>query len=184
MSDVVADSEFGVFKGAVAGGGVVRAIGVPGPRRHHAAVRLDELTELREAIRREGLAWLALGDDGGQLTARSPIAKFLSADELHGIARAAGAGAGDLLLLVADSAEVAANVLGRLRERFAEELKLADPNVAALCWVIDFPLFSWDAEGQRWDAVHHPFTAPLDEDVAAAGRPNQDACARRRTTSC
>ncbi|RIK41308.1 MAG: aspartate--tRNA ligase, partial [Chloroflexi bacterium] len=73
---------------------------------------------------------------------------------------------GDLLLFVADKADVAANVLGRLRERFGAELKLAKPRVAALCWVLDFPLFHWDEENQRWDAEHHPFTAPMDEDIA------------------
>ncbi|HCG28724.1 MAG TPA: aspartate--tRNA ligase, partial [Chloroflexi bacterium] len=72
---------------------------------------------------------------------------------------------GDLILLVADGATVAANVLGRLRERFADELGLTDPSVAAFCWVIDFPLLGWDEEAGRWDAMHHPFTAPLDGDI-------------------
>src|SRR4029079_13439552 len=139
-------------------------IGVSG-RADITRSQADELTGFARQFGAKGLAWLALGTEDGALTARSPIAKFLTSDELRGIADATGVGAGDLVLLVADSAEVAANVLGRLRERFAEELKLADPNVAALCWVVDFPLFSWDADGQRWDAMHHPFTAPMDEDL-------------------
>jgi aspartyl-tRNA synthetase len=165
VSALVANGEFGVFKGAVTGGGVVRAIGVPG-RADITRSQADDVTAFARQFGAKGLAWLALGTEEGALTARSPIAKFLSADELGGIADAAGVGAGDLVLLVADSADVAANVLGRLRERFAEELKLADPNVAALCWVVDFPLFSWDEDGQRWDAMHHPFTAPMDEDLS------------------
>ena len=114
----------------------------------------------------KGLAWLAIesGEDGAR-SVRSPIAKFLSEAEIDAIVDATGAVAGDLILLVADGATVAANVLGRLRERFADELGLTDPSVAAFCWVIDFPLLGWDEEAGRWDAMHHPFTAPLDGDI-------------------
>ncbi|HEX5164567.1 MAG TPA: aspartate--tRNA ligase, partial [Thermomicrobiales bacterium] len=166
VSSLVAGSEFGVFANAVAGGGVVRGIAVPG-RGGSSRGQIDELTNFAKQFGARGLAWLAIeeGDDGAR-SARSPIAKFLSQAELDGIADATGANTGDLVLLVADSADVAANVLGRLRERFGNELGLADPNVAAFCWVIDFPLFGWDAENQRWDSLHHPFTAPMDEDIA------------------
>jgi aspartyl-tRNA synthetase len=165
VSDVVAQSQFGVFSGTVASGGVVRAIAVPG-RGGVSRGQVDELTAFARQFGAKGLAWLALEESSGVVSARSPIAKFLSDDEVRDIAVCTEAGAGDLILFVADSAEVTANVLGRLRERFGHELGLADPRVAALCWVLDFPLFHWDEEGQRWDAEHHPFTAPMDEDLA------------------
>lgn len=166
VSDLVAGSEFGVFANAVAGGGVVRAIAVPG-RGGSSRGQIDELTNFAKQFGAKGLAWLGIeGGEGGTRSARSPIAKFLSQAELDGIAEATGAKTGDLVLLVADGAEVAANVLGRLRERFGHELGLADPAIAAFCWVIDFPLFGWDAENQRWDSLHHPFTAPMNEDIA------------------
>lgn len=165
VSDVVARSEFGVFRGAVDSGGVVRAIAVPG-KADVTRKQVDELTEFSRKFGAKGLAWIAFeaGADG-ERSVRSPIAKFLSTEELDAIAAATGAGIGDLILFVADRAEVAANVLGRLRERFGDELGLADPTVAAFCWVVDFPLLGWDEDGQRWDAMHHPFTAPLDEDI-------------------
>jgi aspartyl-tRNA synthetase len=165
VSELVAGSEFGVFKNAVAGGGVVRAIGVPG-RGSSSRGQIDELTNFAKQFGAKGLAWLAIEEgENGARSARSPIAKFLSQTELDGIADATGANTGDLILLVADSSDVAANVLGRLRERFGHELGLADPSVAAFCWVVDFPLFGWDEENQRWDSLHHPFTAPMDEDI-------------------
>ncbi len=166
ISTLVANSEFGVFANAVAGVGVVRGIAVPG-RGNASRGQLDEMTNFAKQFGARGLAWLGIedGEDGAR-SARSPIAKFLSRSELDGIIDATGANSGDLVLLVADSAEIAANVLGRLRERFGHELGLADPNVAAFCWVVDFPLFGWDEEGKRWDSLHHPFTAPMDEDIA------------------
>jgi aspartyl-tRNA synthetase len=164
VSGIVKDSEFGVFRSAVESGGVVRAIGVPG-KGTISRGGADELTTFARQFGAKGLAWLALTEDEGQLSARSPIAKFLSAEELSGIAAAVEAGAGDLVLLVADDASVAANVLGRLRDRFGTELKLADPKVAAPAWIVAPPLFEWNDGENRWDAMHHPFTAPMDEDV-------------------
>jgi aspartyl-tRNA synthetase len=165
VSQVVATSEFGVFRNTVASGGVVRGIAVPG-KGGVTRGQVDELTEFAKMFGAKGLAWLAIesGDDG-QRSARSPIAKFLTQLEIDTIADATGAHAGDLILLVADVEMVAANVLGRLRERFGDELGLTNPDMAAFCWVVDFPLLAWDEDGQRWDAVHHPFTAPMDEDV-------------------
>ncbi|MEI2617308.1 MAG: aspartate--tRNA ligase [Thermomicrobiales bacterium] len=165
VSAAVAASEFGVFRGAVEAGGVVRGIAVPG-KSGVSRGQIDELTTFARNFGAKGLAWLAIesGEDGAR-SVRSPIAKFLSEAEIDAIVDATGAVAGDLILLVADGAIVAANVLGRLRERFADELGLTDPSVAAFCWVIDFPLLGWDEEAGRWDAMHHPFTAPLDGDI-------------------
>lgn len=164
VSELVKGSEFGVFRSAVEAGGVVRAIGVPG-KGDITRSGADTLTEFARQFGAKGLAWLALTEEEGNLGARSPIAKFLSGDELTGIASATEAGPGDLLLLVADQASVAANVLGRLRDRFGDELKLADPSVAAPAWILAPPLFEWSEDEGRWDAMHHPFTAPMDEDV-------------------
>ena len=164
VSDVVKNSEFGVFRSAVEAGGVLRAIGVPG-KGDITRSGADELTTYARQFGAKGLAWLALTEEDGKLVARSPIAKFLSEDELSQIAAQSEAGPGDLVLLVADSAVIAANVLGRLRERFGHELKLADPKVAAPAWIIAPPLFEWNEDENRWDAMHHPFTAPMDEDV-------------------
>jgi aspartyl-tRNA synthetase len=164
VSELVKGSEFGVFRSAVEGGGVVRAIGVPG-KGDISRGAADELTTFARQFGAKGLAWLALTEEDGKLTARSPIAKFLSESELAGIATATQTGPGDLVLLVADSATVAANVLGRLRDRFGNELTLADPAVAAPAWIVAPPLFEWSEEQGRWDAMHHPFTAPMDEDV-------------------
>jgi aspartyl-tRNA synthetase len=165
VSEVVRASEFGVFANTVAAGNVVRAIGVPG-RGGISRGQVDELTSFAKQFGAKGLAWLALEEgESGTLAGRSPIAKFLSQAEIDALAAATQASAGDLVLFVADTAEVAANVLGRLRERFGHELGLADPTVASWAWVIDFPLLRWDEEGNRWDAEHHPFTAPMDEDI-------------------
>ncbi|CAN5353698.1 aspartate--tRNA ligase [soil metagenome] len=164
VSEVVKSSEFGVFRSAVEGGGVVRAIGVPG-KGDITRSGADDLTNFARQFGAKGLAWLALNEEDGKLGARSPIAKFLTDDELTSIATATEAGAGDLVLLVADQAPVAANVLGRLRDRFGDELKLADPAVAAPAWIVAPPLFEWSEDQGRWDAMHHPFTAPMDEDV-------------------
>ena len=92
-------------------------------------------------------------------------ARFISAEELSGLANAASATAGDLLLLVADKEEVAAAVLGRIRSRLGQELELIDPMVSAPCWVLEFPMYEWNEDEDRWDAMHHPFTSPMDEDV-------------------
>jgi aspartyl-tRNA synthetase len=168
VSDAVAESTFGVFANAVAGGGVVRGLAVPG-RGNISRGQVDELTNVARQFGAKGLAWLAIEQQEGAITARSPIAKFLSQPELDALCTATGAAAGDLILLVADTPGVAANVLGRLRERCGHELGLADPNTAAFCWVIDFPLLGWDEVQQRWDALHHPFTAPMTEDVHLLG---------------
>ena len=149
LTDVFRGSEFKVFSGAVASGGVVRAIKAGGewPRS-----RFDGLTERAQSLGAKGLAWAAVEADGW----RSPIAKFLSEDEMRRAAEALGAGEGDAILIVADSAEVAARVLGTLRVEVAD----VEPDGHDLYWVTDFPMFDWNEAEGRWDSVHHPFTAP------------------------
>jgi aspartyl-tRNA synthetase len=151
VSDVLAGSEFQVFRGAIAGGGVVRAINV-GPRETPRK-ELDELTELAKSRGAKGLVW-AFVQAGGIW--RSPIAKFLTDEEMQAVSSHLGASEGDLLLAVADDARVAADTLGTLR------LQLGQPDDRHVpVWIVDFPAFEWNTDENRWDALHHPFTAPV-----------------------
>jgi aspartyl-tRNA synthetase len=149
LTDVFASTEFKVFRGAVDGGGVVRALKGSGefPRS-----RFDSLTEQAQALGAKGLAW-AIVEDGGW---RSPIAKFLSDEEVAEANERLGASEGDAVMLVADTAEVAARVLGALRVEVAD----AAPEGHDIFWVLDFPMFEWNEDEKRYDALHHPFTAP------------------------
>jgi aspartyl-tRNA synthetase len=150
VSDVFRSSEFKVFAGALASGGVVRALKAGGewPRS-----RFDQLTEKAQSLGAKGLAWAAV-EGGGQW--RSPIAKFLSEDEIARTNDALNAQEGDAILIVADSADVAARVLGVLRPEVAE----AEPEGHDIFWVTDFPAFEWNEDERRWDPMHHPFTSP------------------------
>jgi aspartyl-tRNA synthetase len=151
VSDVLAASEFQVFRGAIAGGGVVRAVNV-GPRETPRK-ELDELTELAKSRGAKGLVW-AFVQAGGIW--RSPIAKFLTDEEMQAVSSHLGASEGDLLLAVADDARVAADTLGTLR------LQLGRPDDSHVpVWIVDFPAFEWNTDEDRWDALHHPFTAPV-----------------------
>ena len=123
------------------------------PRRE-----LDELTELVKRFGAGGLVWAFVEQDGSW---RSPIAKFLSDDERAAIGRLLSAQPGDLLLVVADKPAVAAQALGELRLELARRFDLAAGAANALLWVIDFPMFEWNEDEGRWDAMHHPFTAPV-----------------------
>jgi aspartyl-tRNA synthetase len=151
VSDVLAASEFQVFRGAIAGGGVVRAVNV-GPRETPRK-ELDELTELAKSRGAKGLVW-AFVQAGGIW--RSPIAKFLTDEEMQAVSSHLGASEGDLLLAVADDARVAGDTLGTLR------LALGRPDDTHVpVWIVDFPAFEWNTDEDRWDALHHPFTAPV-----------------------
>jgi aspartyl-tRNA synthetase len=153
-------SGFRVFDETLAAGGRVKAIRVPGlagaTRRE-----LDELVELARAAGAAGLVHLAVGPDG---TIASPIAKHLRPGVGSALAGAAGASAGDLVLVVAAETAVANAALGRLRTELGARLGLADPDVLAYGWVHRFPMFEWDAENRRWDAVHNPFSGVVPED--------------------
>jgi aspartyl-tRNA synthetase len=124
--------------------------------------QLDELTELARRYGAKGLAWLAV-ETGG--TVRSPIAKFLGNDRTAALIVGARAGEGDLVLVVADTPAVTADVLGRLRAELGERLNLADPAVLAYAWVHRFPMYQWDAENGRWDATHNPFSGVVPDDL-------------------
>jgi aspartyl-tRNA synthetase len=155
-------SGFRVFDEALAAGGRVKAIVAPGMG---GATRkeLDELTELARRFGAKGLAHLA-AEPGGEL--KGPIVKFLGDEVKAAIVRATEATDGDLVLIVADEPERTADVLGRLRVELGGRLGLADPDTLAYCWVHRFPMYQWDAEANRWDATHNPFSGVVPEDEA------------------
>ncbi len=163
VSDVVAESEFRIFSGVVAEGGQVKGIRAPACADFSRS-QIDALTELAREGGAKGLAWLALGE-GEEI--RSSFARYLSEREVAAIIERLEAQPGDLLLFVADESAVVNPTLGALRLELAEWLGLREPGdgTMAFCWVIDFPLFEWDEEGQRWDPSHHLFTAPMPEDL-------------------
>jgi aspartyl-tRNA synthetase len=155
-----APSGFRVFDDALAGGGRVKAIVAPGMG---GATRkeIDELTERAKRFGAKGLVWLALDEAGA---VRSSIGKFLGDDGADRLVAHAGAAPGDLVLVVADAPAITADVLGRLRAELGTRLGLADPNVLAFCWIHRFPMYQWDAENERWDATHNPFSGVVPED--------------------
>ena len=149
LGEAFAGSEFKVFSGALAGGGVVRGLRATG---EFARSRLDELTEQAKALGAKGLVWATL-EAGGEW--RSPVAKFLSPEERGRAAEILGASEGETIFAVADSADMAARVLGALR------LELAGPQDGYdMFWVVDFPMFEWNEDEGRLDPLHHPFTSP------------------------
>ncbi|MHB0858861.1 MAG: aspartate--tRNA ligase [Anaerolineae bacterium] len=160
LSDLVAGSSFRVFSGAIESGGQVKGILAPGCA-DYTRRQVDELTELAQGYGAKGLAWIALRADG----VRSSVAKFLSEEETQGILERMEAKPGDLVLIVADIARVVSETLGQLRLEMGRRLDLLDDGVLGFAWITDFPLLEWDAEEQRYTAVHHPFTAALDEDL-------------------
>lgn len=161
VSELAGATEFEVFRGTVARGGVVRALRIPGAGGYSRR-QLDELTEQAKSRGAKGLAWAAL--QAGEV--RSSFARFLTPGQMDTLRALVGAGDGDLLLLVADEARVAAEVLGVLRLELGRQHADVPDNLLAWAWITEFPLFEWDAEAGRWDAAHHPFTAPMDEDIA------------------
>lgn len=171
VSDLVAESGFGVFANAVAAGGLVKGVVYPGgagmSRRE-----IDELTEIVKPYGAKGLAWIGVNsgpDSDGHYTGdalRSQITKFLSQSEIDGIVSASGAGPGDLILLVADQPGVTNPSLANLRLEIGRRAGLIDPDLLGFCWVVDFPLLEYDDEEARWVACHHPFTSAKDQDWA------------------
>jgi aspartyl-tRNA synthetase len=161
VSDVAGRSAFRVFTGTVETGGVVKGLRAPGCA-DYSRRQLSELEETAKEKGAKGLAWIALQVDG---TVRSPIAKFFPDPLLEQLLLAAAVEPGDLLLLVADSAEVANAALDLLRQEIARRLDLINPDELAFGWIIDFPLFLWNEEEKRWDPSHHLFTSPRVQDI-------------------
>jgi aspartyl-tRNA synthetase len=157
LGDVLAQTEFKVFSGTLQSGGVVR--GINAGARELPRSELDALTELAKQHGAKGLVWAFVQD--GEEPWRSPIAKFLSAGEIAAVTERLAAAPGDLLLIVADTAEIAARSLGALRLEIARRFGLVPEGRHDLLWVTDFPAFEWSEDEQRWHATHHPFTAPI-----------------------
>jgi aspartyl-tRNA synthetase len=159
IAPAVAGSSFQVFASALAAGGEVKAIRVPG-KADMTRKELDELTEIARGGGAKGLAYI--GFTGSEL--RSPIAKFLSADEVEGIRARTGAGDGDLVVIVADQPAVVARALHEVRDALGGRLGLKDTDVLSFAWVTGFPLLEWHAGEGRWDATHNPFSGYRAED--------------------
>jgi aspartyl-tRNA synthetase len=169
VSDLLAESEFSVFRETLAAGGVVRGICVPGgavlSRR-----QIEELTEFVKTVGGKGLVSISLTGEGPveELTAddfHSPVHRHLRLEEVRAIAARAGASRGDLIIMVADQEEQASQALDGLRREMARRLNLVDEGLLAFCFITDFPLVEWNKAEERWDAVHHPFTSPKEEDL-------------------
>ena len=167
LTDILLGSEFGVFRSAVQGGGKVKGICAPGCASYSRR-QLDELIELTKAYGARGLVALALTEDSGGLAVdktSSAAAKFVTPEEIRKMADRLEARGGDLLLIVADKPGVVNKVLDQLRREMGRRLGLVDPNLLAIAFVVGFPLFDWNEDEKRWEPMHHPFTAPRDEDV-------------------
>ncbi len=160
ITDIVNGSEFGVFQNAIDAGGSVRGINGEGlgslPRK-----QIDALVEVAKTYGAKGLAWIVVNEDGFKTT----ISKFFSDDKLKEIAAAFDAKAGDLILICADKDKVVYDALGALRLECAKRLDLLKDDEYNFLWVTEFPMLEFDEEEQRYVAVHHPFTAPMDEDL-------------------
>lgn len=161
VSPALQATAFQAFAGVLESGGQIKAIVLPGCATYTRR-EIDELTAIARQAGARGLATLAMLDGG----VRSPIAKFLSPDELVSLTTGVGADTGDLVLVVADQPPVVAKALSTLREEIAGRLGLATEGVLSFCWVYDFPLLERDEEGQRWDATHNPFSGYHEEDRA------------------
>lgn len=160
ISEHVKGSDFKVFQSVLENGGQVKVINVEGyaniPRRE-----LDGLVQYVQGYGAKGLAWIQYTEEG----IKSPFKKFYSDETFENIKQATGAKTGDLLLVIADKPLVVAQALGELRLEMARRRGLIDPDKLSFLWVVDFPMFEYSEEDKRWKAMHHPFTAPRDEDV-------------------
>ncbi|HHY62865.1 MAG TPA: aspartate--tRNA ligase [Bacillota bacterium] len=160
LTDLVADSEFGIFKSVCATGGRVRGISAPGCAGF-SRKQIDDLTELARIYRAKGLITLKV--EGGEI--QGSVAKHISSDTLGEIASRLGSADGDLILIIADTPEVSATALGHLRRYLGKELGLIPKGDYKLLWVTDFPLFEWNPDDGRWDPMHHIFTMPREGDL-------------------
>jgi aspartyl-tRNA synthetase len=179
LSDLFAETEFGVFKNALGRGAQIRGMRVPGGAAYSRRV-IDELTELAKAQGAAGLAWAAV--EPGEL--RSSFARFLNDGERTAMLERLEAREGDLVLLVAEAAPVPSLALGAIRIDVARRENLADANTLAFARVTDFPLLEWNETTKRWDAVHHPFTSPMDEDLALLEERTGDVRAKAYDLVC
>ena len=161
IGEIAGACGFGVFKNTIESGGRVRGINARGAAETYSRKMIDELTDYVSEHGAKGLAFFRVAD--GSLD--SPIAKFLDDEHHQAIIESLSAEPGDLLFFVADSDSVTSSALSALRNRLGVELELYDPSELKIAWVVDFPLLGWNEDEQRWDAEHHPFCFPVEEDL-------------------
>ncbi|MFW5996301.1 MAG: aspartate--tRNA ligase, partial [Halanaerobiaceae bacterium] len=160
ISDIVANSEFNIFRSVVEDGGEVKGIKVSGGAELSRS-QIDRYTDYVKIFGASGLAWIALRPDG----IKSPIARFLNEEEIEGIKEKFSAEVGDLLLMVADRRRVVADALGNLRLKVAEDKNMIPAEDYKFTWIVDFPLLEYSEEEKRYVAMHHPFTSPIEKDI-------------------
>jgi aspartyl-tRNA synthetase len=176
FNNVLKDSEFQVFRNVIGSGGLIRGLNVPGGAEM-SRKQLDDLTTFVQQYGARGLVSMQFGGEGSIETltiedVKSPVAKFFTEEQAREMARTAGAKRGDMLLLVADRKDEANKVLDALRRELGRRLGLVDDGVRHFCFVVNFPLFEWSNEDERWYSVTHPFTAALpDEEYLLDGDP-------------
>ncbi len=170
LTDIAGETDFSIFRSVVGDGGKVKGIAAPGCAGYSRS-QLEELNKLVRGLGAGGVVTIALGAPGGNLddltmdTVKSVAAKFLTLGQIKQMASRLGATPGDLLLIIAGDGDVVSTTLGELRQEMGRRLELAEPGLLAFACIIDFPLLRWDKKLERWDAEHHPFTAPRDEDM-------------------
>lgn len=161
LSDIVKDCGFGVFSNTVKDGGSVRGITAKNAFKSLSRKEIDKLTDSVKGNGAKGLAWARIAEDG---TVSSSFAKFITEDELKAILDKAGAEAGDVVLIIGDvKNSIVFNALGALRQEVAKRLEIIPEGQYNLLWITEFPFFDWDEDSKTWVAMHHPFTAPMDE---------------------
>ena len=162
LNEVVKDVDFMVFKSALENNGYVKGINVKNHASDYSRKKIDQLTELAKTYKAKGLAWLKVNNGVGE----GPIAKFFSEEQMQRLIESMNGEDNDLLLFVSDTKYmVVCDALAALRNHLGKELKLYDPKELGLLWVVDFPMFEYDDETQRYYAMHHPFTRPKESDL-------------------
>ena len=161
VTETVKDSEFVVFKNAIEAGGTVRGINAKG-QGGMARKKIDKLVDFAKGYGAKGLAYIAIHEDG---TVKSSFSKFMTEEETAALIKAMAGENGDLLLFAADKNKVVWDVLGALRLELARQMELLDKNEYKFLWITEFPLLEWSDEQNRFTAMHHPFTMPMEEDL-------------------
>ena len=161
VTDIMQASSFDAFKAVIADGGTVRAIKIP-EIANYSRKDMDDVRSLAISFGAKGLAWVTYMETG---EVKSPVFKFLTEEQIEELQTRSGAQNGDIVFFVADKPKVVFEVLGRFRLYFAKKLGLIDENKHNLLWVVDFPMFDYSEEEQRYTSVHHPFTSPNLEDI-------------------
>jgi aspartyl-tRNA synthetase len=161
IGDIIMQSEFQIVKNTLQQGGIVRGIRIPGGAKF-SRKEIDDITKIAVSFGAKALANIIYQEDG---TPKSPVLKFVTDEQAKAIQERAGAQAGDIIFFLADKPKLVYDIMGRLRLHFGKMLNLIDESKHALLWVVDFPMFEWSDEEQRFMAMHHPFTSPNLEDM-------------------